>query len=158
EAHQHGTINRVPREQATLHGCCWHLGEGLEVWTVLHESKEGLFYADCRPAFRGRHGFRLYPWEITEYEEDGEATVRALIEGSETEMIFELQNITEIDPAVFRERALTATVSGLAYHARALSRAAEPLFVPLAQVSSRKQVAENDYAVRGTILYWREIK
>jgi len=158
EAHQQGTISRALREQATLHGCCWRLGEGLEVWTVLHESKEGLFYADCRPAFRGRHTFTLYPWEITEYEEDGEATVRALVEGSEAEVIFELQNITEIDPAVFRERALTTAISGLAYHARLSTRAREPLFIPLAQVSSRKQVAENDYAVRGAIIYWREIK
>jgi len=158
EAHQRGAISRALREQATLHGCCWRLGEGLEVWTVLHESKEGLFYADCRPAFRGRHLFRLYPWEITEYEEDGEAIVRALVEGGEAELVYELQNITEIDPAVFRERALTATVAGLAYRARLSTRAIEPAFAPLSHLSSRKHVAENDYLVRGSILYWRELK
>jgi hypothetical protein len=158
EAHQRGDISRAPREHGTLHGCCWQLGDGIEVWTMLYESKEGLFYADCRPAFRGRHTFALYPWEITEYEEDGEATVHALIEGSETELSFELQNLTEVNPLLFHERALTATVSGLAYRARIQARAVEPVFTPLGQVSARKHIAENDYAVRGAILYWREIK
>jgi len=158
EAHQRGALTRSLREHATLHGCCWQLGEGLEVWTMLYESKDGLFYADCRPAFRGRHFFALYPWEITEYEEDGEAAVRALIEGAETEIIFELQNITEINPSLFRERALTATISGLAYRAKLHARAIEPTFTPLGQVSTRKRISENDYVVRGEILYWREIQ
>jgi len=158
EAHQRGALTRSTREQATLHGCCWQLGEGLEVWTMLYESKDGLFYADCRPAFRGRHVFALYPWEITEYEEDGEAAVRALIEGAETEIIFELQNITEINPSVFRERALTATISGLAYRAKMHRRAIEPTLARLGEVSVRKRISENDFVVRGEILYWREIQ
>ncbi|HZS05909.1 MAG TPA: DUF3881 family protein [Blastocatellia bacterium] len=156
QAHQQGTVSRVSREQTTLHGCCWSIGNGLEVWTMLHESKEGLFYADCRPGFRGRHTFRLHPWEITEYEEEGEATVRGFIEGGETELIFELQNLTELDPVVFRERVLTVATAGLAYHVR-ISRPAEPVFKPIEKVSPRRRVAENDYAVRGQILNWREI-
>jgi hypothetical protein len=81
----------VRRERRTLHGCCWHLGEGLEVWTVLHESPEGFFYADCRPAFRSRHLVTLFPWEITEYEADGEAIVRAVDAATNTELVFELR-------------------------------------------------------------------
>ena len=158
EARAHGVLSRAPREQSTLHGCCWRLGEGLEVWAILNESKEGFFYADCRPAFRGRHTLALFPWEITEYEDDGEATVRALVERGGAEVIFELQNITEINPAVFRERALTVTVAGLAYRARINARAVAPALTPLAQAAPRKQAAENDYLVRGQVLYWREIK
>jgi hypothetical protein len=158
EAHQLGAVSRARREQATLHGCCWRLGDGLEVWTVLHESKEGLFYADCRPAFRGRHLLTLFPWEITEYEEDGEAVVRALVAGGETELVFELQNMTEINPAHFRDRAIAATVAGLAYRARLHSRAGATVFSPLRRRSPRRQAAENDYAVRGTIVSWRELK
>jgi hypothetical protein len=158
EAHRRGTLSRAPRERAVLHGCCWRLGEGLEVWTILHESKEGLFYADCRPAFRGRHIFFLYPWEIIEYEEDGEAVVRALTEDGEAEMVFELQNITETNLATFRERTLAATLGGLAYRVRIQARSVAPAFTPLAQARPRKRAAENDYLVRGAILHWREIK
>lgn len=157
QAHQQGAGSRASRDQTTLHGYCWNIGDGLEVWTVLHESKEGLFYADCRPAFRARHTFRLHPWEITEYEEEGEAIVRGLIEGGDTELILELQNLTEIAPETFRERTLTTAVAGLAYYVRINHRAGEPQFIPIEKISSRRQVAENDYAVRGQILHWREI-
>ncbi len=157
QAHQQGVNSHMPREHSMLHGYCWSLGDGLEVWTVLHESKTGMVYADCRPGFRGRHLFRLHPWEITEYEEDGEATVRGFIEGSETELIFELQNLTEMSPEMFRARLLTVAVAGLAYRVKVNNRAAQPSFLPIEKVSPRRHVAENDYAARGQILNWREI-
>jgi hypothetical protein len=158
EAQQRGTPTRAKRDQGVLHGCCWSLGSGLEVWTMLYESKSGLYYADCRPAFRARHLFNFYPWEILEYEEEGEAVARGRLLESETEIVFELQNITEIDPNRFREHPITAAVSGLAYRARIIGAAAAPVFAPLAQRFPRRKVAENDYAVRGRILSWREIK
>ncbi|MBK7597715.1 MAG: hypothetical protein IPJ07_03965 [Acidobacteria bacterium] len=67
EAHQRGTLSLSRRSAGVLHGCCWSLGSGLEVWTVLYESPEGLFYADCRPAFRSKHVFSFYPgkWSNT---------------------------------------------------------------------------------------------
>ncbi len=158
EAHHRGTFSRARRGQGVLHGCCWSLGSGLEVWTVLYESKEGLFYADCRPAFRAQQVFRLFPWEIIEYEEDGEAVARGVTADSDADMIFELQNLTEINPLDYRERAIDAAVSGLAYRARVNTRSGTPTFRTLASRSNRKKVAENDYIVRGTILSWREIK
>ncbi len=158
EAHQRGAVSEARRDRATLHGCCWRLGEGLEVWTVLHESKEGVFYADCRPAFRGRHLYALYPWEIMEYEEDGEAVVRGIVAGSDTEVIFELQNLTEIHPGGFRERPITAVMSGLAYHARLNRRRLAPYLRSLANKTARRNVAENDYEVRGEVLHWRELR
>lgn len=157
EAHRRGALSQRVGELGTLHGCCWNLGEGIEVWTVLHESKEGLFYAACRPAFRGRHIFTLYPWEITEYEEDGEVLVHALLERGEVELSFELQNITELALSTFRGQALSAAISGLAYRARINTRADRPLLAPLAEVSPRKRAAESDYAVRGKIICWREL-
>jgi len=158
EAHQRGALTQARRDRATLHGCCWRLGDGLEVWTVLHESKEGVFYADCRPAFRRRHLYALYPWEIIEYEEDGEAVVRGIVTGSDVEVIFELQNLTEINPGAFRERPITATVSGLAYQARVNARRLAPYFRPLSSKPGRRTVAENDYEVRGEILHWRALR
>src|ERR1044071_1747894 len=51
-----GEATQLTRRGAVLHGRCWKLGEGLEVWTVLYESGSGdLFYADCRPGFRARY-------------------------------------------------------------------------------------------------------
>ncbi|MCI0336067.1 MAG: DUF3881 family protein [Acidobacteria bacterium] len=158
EAHQRGTLSKARRSQGVLHGCCWSLGAGLEVWTVLYESKEGLFYADCRPAFRSQQVFSFYPWEIVEYEEDGEAVAHGMTIDSETEMIFELQNLTEINPTDFRERPISGAVSGLAYRAQINARSGTPSFVPLASRYARKKVAENDYAISGAILSWREIK
>jgi hypothetical protein len=158
EAQQRGTMTRAKREQGVLHGCCWSLGSGIEVWTMIYESKTGIYYADCRPAFRTRHLFSFYPWEILEYEEEGEAIARGQLLESEAEIVFELQNITEIDPNGFRERAITAAVSGLAYRARTIAKAGESYFAPLAKRYPRRKVAENDYAVRGRILSWREIK
>ncbi len=158
EAQQRGTLSRAKRDQGVLHGCCWSLGSGIEVWTVIYESKAGLYYADCRPAFRARHFFNFYPWEILEYEEDGEAVMRGHIPDSGSEIVFELQNITEVELSGLRERAITAAVSGLAYRARINAKAGEMLFATLAQRYPRRKVAENDYAVRGRILSWREIK
>lgn len=158
EAYQRGTFSKVRRSQGVLHGCCWSLGAGLEVWTMLYESKEGLYYADCRPAFRSQYFFNFYPWEIVEYEEDGEAVTRGLILDSETEMIFELQNFTEINPNDYRERPITAAVSGLAYRAQINTRGGDPAFTHLASRHTRKKVAENDYSISGIILSWRQIK
>src|SRR5262249_2586340 len=133
-------------------------GSGQEGGTLLYESKAGLFYADCRPAFRARHIFSFYPWEIAEYEEDGEAVARGLLVNSDTEVVFELQNITEVDLGRLRERQIMAAVSGLAYRARAITKSKNPLFAPLAERYPRRNATEADYAVRGRVLSWREIK
>jgi hypothetical protein len=156
QAHQRGTITKTERDAATLHGCCWQVGGGVEVWTVLHESKEGLFYTDCRPAFRAHHYFALFPWEMAEYEEDGEAVVTART--GEAEVIFELQNLTEIDPSTYRNHALTAAIAGLGYRAKLTDKPVEPSFMPLARAQPRRRSAENDYLVRGKVLDWRELK
>ena len=158
EARERGAISRVPRERGMLTGCCWRLGSGIEVWTMFHETREGAFFADCRPAFRAQHLFQFYPWEIVEYEEDGEAIARGTLLNGEPDVVFELQNITEINPADFRERPITATMSGLAYRAQINARPGAPTFARLDQIYSRRKSLENDYAVRGRILSWREIK
>lgn len=158
EAKKRGAPSQAKREQGTLHGRCWSLGSGLEVWTMLYESKAGLFYADCRPAFRARHVFNFYPWEIAEYEEDGEAVARGLLTNSDTEIVFELQNITEVDLSRLREQQITAAVSGLAYRARVIAKSRDPLFIPLAERYPRRKATEADYVIRGRIVAWRELK
>ncbi|MEO6725026.1 MAG: DUF3881 family protein [Blastocatellia bacterium] len=158
EAHQHGAISLAQRQQGVLHGCCWSLGSGLEVWTMLFESQKGLVYTDCRPGFRCQRLLSFYPWEIIEYEEDGEALARGLMPDMTTEVFFSLQNITEIDPLEFRDRPITAAVSGLAYNARVSIRRGKQTFAPLSRKRDRRRNATgSDYAVRGTILSWREM-
>jgi hypothetical protein len=157
QARQCGAPSQARREEGVMHGRCWSLGDGLEVWTVLYESGHGLFYADCRPAFRGRQLFSFYPWEIIEFEEGGEAWARGLMRDTSLTMAFELQNITEIDPRHFCERPLVAAVSGLAYRAQINKHGGRPVFEPLKQRYPRRDVAENDYVVRGRVVSWREI-
>ena len=98
-----GEPTQLSRRGAVLHGRCWKLGEGLEVWTVLYESGSGdLFYADCRPGFRARYIQTIAPWALTEYDEEGEAVIHGYREGTDCEVLFELQNLTEVGPAGFR--------------------------------------------------------
>jgi hypothetical protein len=158
EAHQRGDAIQVQRERGLLTGYCWRVGAGIEVWAMFYEAKEGPYFADCRPAFRARHLFQLYPWEIAEYEEDGEAIARGTLPDGARQTIFELQNITEINPADFRERPVTAAISGLAYRAQVNARPGAPTFTPLGQLYSRRKTLENDYAVRGRIRSWRDIQ
>src|SRR5262249_40072638 len=104
EAQRRGAASKAGREQGVLHGICWRVGSGLGTGTMRYEATGSLFYADCRPAFRARHVFSLHPWEIAEYEEDGEAVARGVLVNSGVEVVFELQNITEVDLSRLRDR------------------------------------------------------
>ena len=114
-----------------LHGRCWKLGEGLEVWTVLYESGTGdIFYADCRPGFRARYTQRISPWALTEYDEEGEAVIHGFADGVDTEVLFELQNLTEVGAAGFRAQN-TRRLCGLAYRARVCDEGGQGAWQPL---------------------------
>jgi hypothetical protein len=110
-----GEETRIDRRGATLHGRCWRVGDGLEIWTVLRESRDGLFYVDCRPAFRPRYMHALGPWELVEYEEEGEAVVEGRIGRGTSPVSFELQNLTELETETFLSPRLTVGLAGLAY-------------------------------------------
>jgi len=112
-----GEPTQLSRRGAVLHGRCWKLGEGLEVWTVLYESGSGdLFYADCRPGFRARYVQKIAPWALTEYDEEGEAVIHGYREGTDCEVLFELQNLTEVGPAGFGEQELHIGHGGIRHH------------------------------------------
>ena len=131
-AENQGEPTRLSRRGAVLHGRCWKLGEGLEVWTVLYESGTGdVFYANCRPGFRARYMQRVAPWALTEYDEEGEAVVHGYCDGAETEVLFELQNLTEVGASGFRAPALYVGLCGLAYRARVCARQMESRWLPL---------------------------
>ena len=152
-AENQGEASQLTRRGAVLHGRCWKLGEGLEVWTVLYESGTGdVFYANCRPGFRARYMQRIAPWALTEYDEEGEAVIHGYCDGTETEVLFELQNLTEVGISGFRAPALHVALCGLAYRARVCARGMESRWLPLERAAH-----ENDWIVRGRVIAFKPL-
>ena len=158
-AGSHGEPTRLTRRGAVLHGRCWKLGEGLEVWTVLYESGTGdIFYADCRPGFRARYTQRISPWALTEYDEEGEAVVHGYRDGTDTEVLFELQNLTEVGPAGFRVSALQVSLCGLAYRARVCDKNVKTKWEPLEKSAPARAAHENDWGLCGRVLAFKPLR
>ncbi|HKP88326.1 MAG TPA: DUF3881 family protein, partial [Blastocatellia bacterium] len=160
-----GARTRAQRGEATLHGRCWKISDGLEVWSVLYERDAQFYYADCRPAFRSRYVRSIFPWELIEYDEDGEAIVRGSIEEG-PEVVFELQNLTEINTNVFRQTHLHVALAGLAYTASiapdadSVAASKHPYRFELAEslAESADDACENDYLISGSVLAWRDLE
>lgn len=113
-----GEATRLLRDDGVLHGRCLKLGKGLEAWTVYYESLPGeLIYADCRPAFRARQLHRIQPWILSESSAEGAAVVHGFIEDAETEILFEVQNLTEVGTNELQCKTLIVRLCGLAHTA-----------------------------------------
>ena len=154
-----GEATQLLRRGAVLHGRCWKLGEGLEVWTVLYESGTGdIFYADCRPGFRARYTQRISPWALTEYDEEGEAIVHGYSDGTETEVLFELQNLTEVGPESFRAHELHVGLCGLAYRARICARSERAHWRSLESCAPARAAHENDWSLCGRVLSFKPLR
>jgi hypothetical protein len=154
-----GEATQLTRRGAVLHGRCWKLGEGLEVWTVLYESGSGdVFYADCRPGFRARYTQMISPWALTEYDEEGEAVVHGYREGTDCEVLFELQNLTEVGPAGFRAQELHVGLCGLAYRARVRKTPLKMRWLPLEKAAPARAAHENDWSLSGQVIAFKPLK
>jgi hypothetical protein len=154
-----GEPTQLSRRGAVLHGRCWKLGEGLEVWTVLYESGSGdVFYADCRPGFRARYIQTISPWALTEYDEEGEAVVHGYREGTDCEVLFELQNLTEVGPAGFRAQELHVALCGLAYRARVRHGVARTRWLPLEKAAPSRAAHENDWSLSGRVIAYKPLR
>jgi uncharacterized protein DUF3881 len=163
-AESSGERSHIHRGEATLHGRCWKLGAGLEIWSILYEQNSELYYADCRPAFRSRYVHTVQPWELIEFDEDGEAIVRGRVAGI-PEIIFELQNLTELNPATFRDSHLHVALAGLAYTAQVHQQADRRTSLPAPRFELAERLpefageaCENDYMICGRVLAWREME
>ena len=160
-----GLRSRAARGRATLHGRCWRLGDGLEVWAVLFEQNDESYFADCRPAFRSRYPRAIIPWELIEYDEDGEAVIEGALYGGPT-VIFELQNLTEIPALEWRASHLHVAIAGLAYSAYvtpypdAVTAKNYPRrFLNASEIETlAEQACENDYVINGRVLAWRSLR
>jgi uncharacterized protein DUF3881 len=158
-AEHQGEPTQLTRHGGVLHGRCWKLGAGLEVWTVLYESGTGdIFYANCRPGFRARYAQRITPWALTEYDEEGEAVIHGYCEGTETDVLFELQNLTEVGAFGFRAPALHIGLCGLAYSARMCSREMSPRWLPLEKAAPSRAAHENDWTLRGRVIAFKSLR
>ena len=158
-AENQGEPTQILRRGAVLHGRCWKLGEGLEVWTVLYESETGdVFYANCRPGFRARYTQRVGPWALTEYDEEGEAVIHGYCDGSEVEVLFELQNLTEVGASGFGLPALHVGLCGLAYRARVCARDMTARWLPLERAVPSRAAHENDWILRGRVIAFKPLR
>lgn len=147
-----GDRTRIWRRGATLHGRCWRIGAGLEVWTILRESEDGLYYADCRPAFRPRHAQALGPWELVEYDEDGEAVVEGSLTRGPVPVSFELQNLTELAADTFTRAQLSVSLAGLAYDVRRVGPGAAFGLAPSDRDSAAPPPDGSDYVAVGRVV------
>jgi hypothetical protein len=166
-----GEHSLIYRGDAALHGRCWKLGQGLEVWSVLYETPTETYYADCRPSYRSRYVHTLQPWELSEYDEDGEAIIRGRV-STGSEVIFELQNLTEINQREFRNPRLQVALAGLASDVYAHAgqpdlgirgglnrRAPGHRFVQSStQPVKGEESCETDYEICGTVLAYRKLR
>lgn len=160
-----GLRSRAARGKATLHGRCWKLGDGLEVWAVLFEQNDESYFADCRPAFRSRYPRAIIPWELIEYDEDGEAVIEGSLYGGPS-LIFELQNLTEVPALEWRASHLHVAIAGLAYSAYVApypdpvaARTYPRRFLNASEIEGlAEQACENDYVINGQVLAWRSLR
>lgn len=150
DAGRHGEASSLPRKSGILHGKCWRLGAGLEVWSVMYESDSGETYKTvCRPAFRARYARRINPWIMTEFAEDGEALIHGFLEDTDVEVLFELQNLTEVEAKNLQHFTLDVSLCGLAYRAETFKKDVKIFWKSL---ESHDASRENDWSLCGKII------
>lgn len=150
-----GEVSRLNRTGGVLHGRCWRIGEGLEVWTVLYQTETGeVFYADCRPGFRARFRQRINPWIMNEFAEAGEALIHGFIQDSETEILFELQNITEVSAKNFQSNTLLVGLCGLAIRAEVFTEKQKKSW----ESKEKNERNENVWSLCGQIISFSSLK
>ena len=154
-----GEISRLTRKSGVLHGRCLKFGEGLEVWTVLYESGTGeVFYADCRPGFRARYAQTISPWVLTEFDEEGEAVIHGFIEDQKMEVLFALQNLTEVGTRMFEQNFLRVGLCGLAYRAEVVQKGETPYWKSFDEIALDVIANENDWSLGGTIIAFNALR
>lgn len=158
-ADERGEVSRLKRREGILHGRCWKLGEGIEVWTVLFESPAGdFFYADCRPGFRAKFQQKISPWTMTEFEEEGQVIIHGYCQNSETEILFELQNLTEVGTSSFSYSVLNVGLCGLAYQAQIISKRSDFVWQLIEKESTTTSPTKNNWELVGEIISFRELR
>lgn len=160
DAERLGEASLSTRATGTIHGRCWRIGLGLEVWTTLYESEAGeVFYADCRPGFRARYTQSICCWALHEDEAEGEASVEGVIEDYADPVFFQLQNLTEVGAKNFERETLIVGLCGLAYRAEVSGDAAENLeWRSLWKMGGGSECEENDWHLSGRVINFDQLR
>ena len=101
---------------------------------------------------------RISPWALTEYDEDGEAIVHGYCDGTDTEVLFELQNLTEVGPEGFRAQELHVGLCGLAYRARVCASGERVRWQTLEEFAPSRAAHENDWSVCGRVISFKPLR
>ena len=148
-----GESSQLPRKSGVLHGRCLKLGFGLEVWTMLYESGTGeMTYADCRPAFRARYAQNIAPFILTEFDDESEVLIHGFVEDTETEVLFELQNLTEVGTQIFERNSLQIGLCGLAHKARVSKTGGKVYWKSVDKMESVIKIGENAWSLGGRVI------
>lgn len=159
DAEKLGEASVSTRSDGVLYGHCWHIGAGLEVWTILYKSETGeTFYADCRPGFRAKYTQNIKEWALYEDEEEGEAAVKGKIENGEAEVFFQLQNLTEVSAKNFETEMLRVGLGGLATRAEVCSAKTEFLWKPLSETAEYVSMEETYRRLSGKVLSFNTLR
>lgn len=160
DAERRGEASLSTRSSGTIHGRCWRIGFGLEVWTTLYESATGeVFHADCRPGFRARYTQNLSRWFLYEDEADGEAAVAGCVENHPDEIFFQLQNLTETGTKIFERKFLTVGLCGLAYRARVAAADDEALeWRRLSETAGNSDADQADWRLSGCVINYNALR
>jgi hypothetical protein len=153
-----GEISRLKRKSGVLHGRCLKLGEGLEIWNVLYESGTGEVFANCRPGFRARYPQEISPWVLTEFDEDGEAIIHGFIETGETEVLFELQNLTEVGTLILEQNSIKVGLCGLAHRAEVFNKEHRLFWQSYDEETLNIMADENIWSLCGKVVAFEEIR
>ena len=158
-ADRNGESSVLLRKSGKLHGRCWKLGAGLEVWSVLYESATGeILRNDCRPAFRARRAQQINPWLLSESAEQGEAVIHGFIENTDAEVLFELQNLTEIGAEMFQEKVLHVGLCGLAYRAKVFRLEQIPFWQSYDEITLNVIANERDWSLCGRVIAFDTVR
>ena len=98
--------------------------------------------------------------EVRVYDEDGEPIVHGYCDGTETEVLFELQNLTEVGPEGFRAQELYVGLCGLAYRARvsSASRGEPARWQTLEEAAPSRAAHENDWSLAGRVVSFKPLR
>jgi len=148
-----GEVSILPRKDGVLHGRCLKIGAGLEVWTCFYESGKGeVVYADCRPAFRARYAHKISPWVLTESDKDGKSIIHGFIEDTNSEILFQLQNLTEVGTQFLERTTLNVGLCGLAYRAGIFPKNDDYAWKAYEEATINVKDDENFWNVAGHVL------
>ena len=117
----------------------------------MFQSENGEFFqTNCRPGFRSRFHQRINPWVLREFDVVGETMIHGFIEDAEIEVLFELQNITEVSEKNFQRNTLKAGLCGLAFEAH-ISKGKQTKYW-----KSNKQ-KENIWNISGEVISYKKL-